>query len=42
VSIAAFGLSPADWLARPWAANSLFLVPLAVAVIASYVHLRRY
>ena len=42
VSMAASALSPADWFARPWAANSLFLVPLAVAVIASYIHLRRY
>jgi len=42
VSMAAFALTPGRWLASAWAANSVFLVPFAVAIVASYVHLRRY
>jgi uncharacterized membrane protein len=42
VSMIVFTLVPGRWLATAWTANSVLLVPLATAVIASYVHLRRY
>jgi hypothetical protein len=42
VSAVMFMLAPSRWLANAWASNSILLVPLATAVIESYVHLRRY
>jgi hypothetical protein len=42
VSVVVFSLSPQAWLARPWISSGIFLVPLAVAIAASYFHLRRF
>ena len=42
LSALVFSVSPGPWLAHAWVSNVIFLVPLAVAIVASYVHLRRF